>query len=159
MSDSVRKQVLMAIVEAYKDVEPDPDAADPWPIKFSEVELGPLGAEDFKKRFTLGVVPGPEKYSDLYPFIARQMRVAIEFRITVNKGDPSPHSFGEDLLEVVERVVLKDRHWGGLVLDTKLLNNEIDTQTYSDRSVAGVLFIEVHYRHSRDDSRSDHPSQ
>ena len=42
-------------------------------------------------------------------------------------------------------------------VDTKRTGNEIDMTTYGDRSVVGVCFCEVMYRHSHLDPRKSQP--
>jgi hypothetical protein len=64
----------------------------------------------------------------------------------------------EQVLTVIKRVVLANTTWDGLAVDTKLVNSEIDLINYSDRSIVGVLFIEVQYRHARHDPRDPTPS-
>jgi hypothetical protein len=64
---------------------------------------------------------------------------------------------GEEVLTVVKRVLTNNRSWGGLAVDTKRTGNEIDLTTYADRSVVGVAFCEVMYRHSHLDPRNENP--
>jgi len=153
MAESVRHRILTTMIAKFQAVEP-PD----WPIKFSTVELGPLGEADHRKRFSIGIVPGPERYSHLYPYTVRNMTVGIEFRITVNRDDPFPGHLGEMVLTVVEQVVSRNRQWDGLAVDTQLTNNEIDMTTYGDRTVMGVLWIEVQFRHSTDEPTDPNPT-
>ncbi|MCL4743841.1 MAG: hypothetical protein KJZ83_00350 [Burkholderiaceae bacterium] len=141
------------MVDTFRQVEP-PD----WPIQFSVVELGPLGAEDNRKRYSIGIVPGPERYAHNFPLIVRFLRVAIEFRVTVNRGDPAPGNLAEQVLSVIEHVVLANTKWGGLAIDTGLQNNETDMTTYEDRTVVGVLWVEVQYRHHHADPHNPNPS-
>lgn len=146
--NSVRLQILTNITQTFGTL----DEAE-WPFVFSSVDLGPLGDADNRKRFSMGIVPSPEKYDDSFPFLERHLRVALEFRVTVNRGDERPGIVFEQLLSMVERVVLTHRNWNGLAIDTKLLNNDVDMVTYGDKTVTGVLFIEVFFRHIRDDTR------
>ena len=152
MDRSLRHRILAAMADTFRAVD-QPD----WPLKFSLVELGPLGDEDHRKRYTLGIVPGPERYTHNFPYVVRFLRVAIEFRVTVNRDDEAPGELAEQLLTVIERVVIKNGTWGDLALATELSNSEIDMTTYSDRSVAGVLFVEIQYRHSHLDPRNPDP--
>lgn len=162
--DSVRLQILENIKAAFEAVQPpDPDdtshtpsEAD-WPFAFSTVEIGPLGDEDQRKRYSLGIVAGPEKERFTFPFIECNWTVGVEFRITVNKGDPKPAIMGERALTVCKRVVDLDRTWGGLAVDTKRTGSEIDMTTYGDKTVVGVMFMEIMYRHSHFDPRDPHP--
>ena len=143
------KGLRHAILEAMKTTFAGIDEPD-WPIKFSVVELGPLGDEDQRKRYSLGIVPGPERYKHIFPFIERTLQVGIEFRVTVNRGDEKPGDLAERLLTMIERIILLNQTWGGIAIDTNLSNNEVDIQTYADKSAQGVLFVEVMYRHSHE---------
>ncbi|WP_266032608.1 hypothetical protein [Brucella intermedia] len=150
---SVRQQILNRMKDAYLAVKP-PE----WPIEFSTVELGPLSGEDHRKRYSLGIVAGPEKERFTYPYIECNFQVGVEFRITVNKGDPKPAEMAEQVLTIVKRVIDVNRNWGGLAVDTKRIGNDIDLNSYIDKSVVGVMFIEVMFRHSTEDPRSPQPA-
>lgn len=160
MSNSLRQDILDKIVETFAAIEPPDDpvqSPDEWPIKFSTVELGPLGDADHKKRYSLGVVPLRERYGHKFPFIERWLTIGIEYRVTVNRGDEKPGVMAERMLTVVERVILQNTTWEGLAIDTELDNNEVDMTDYDDKSVQGVLFVTVHYRHSHQDPRDGRP--
>lgn len=162
-AQSIRHRILLDMIsrfEAVQPMDPAPPAFDPtdWPLKFSTVALGPLSEEDHRKRFTLGLVPAPERYTNLFPYQERFLQVGIEFRVTVNKGDDPPGELFEQLLTVVERVVQGNRTWGGLAIDTQFDNNEQDMVTYGARSILGVLYATIQYRHSHQDSRDPQPA-
>lgn len=163
MTDTVRIDILDALVARFKAIEPPnplPPTPGPfdWPFKFSNVELGPLAEFDFKKRYSLGVVPISEREAHNYPYVVCFLRIGIEFRVTVNRGDPAPVRMGEVALGVVKRAILSDRQINGLVIDTNLVGNEIDVSTYADKSVVGVQFVEVQYRHNHLDPRNPSPN-
>ncbi|WP_113155972.1 hypothetical protein [Nitratireductor sp. OM-1] len=161
MTESVRKLILRNIEAAYKSVQPpapgDPVTDDDWPFAFSSVEIGPLADEDHRRRFSIGIVAGPEKERFTIPFIECNWTVGVEFRATINRGDPRPALVAEDVLTVVKRVVDIDRTWGGLAVDTKRKGNELDLTTYGDKTVVGVMFMEIMFRHSHIDTRDRHP--
>lgn len=152
MPESLRHQILQAMVATFDAVD-KPD----YPLKFSVVELGPLGDEDHRKRLSLGIVPGPERYTHNFPFIVRFLTVGIEFRVTVNRDDPSPGNLAEQVLTVIEQVVLRNGTWGGLAIDTDFRNNEVDMTTYGDRTVMGVVWVEIQYRHAHGDPTNPNP--
>ncbi|CAA2141481.1 hypothetical protein [Hyphomicrobium sp. ghe19] len=162
---SVRQQILEKIEEKFIGiVQTDTSAPgyvpsdDDWPMQFSVVKLGPLSDENLRKRYSLGIVPGTEKYSDLYPYIVSDQMVGLEFRATKNKDDDDPQAMAEQVLTVLKRLVLANTTWDDLAVDTRLVNSEVDLVNYSDRSIVGVLFIEVQYRHARRDPRDPHPN-
>lgn len=150
--NSLRLNILNRMVDTFADIN-----EDTYGIKFSTVELGPLGDADYKRRYSLGIVPTNERYGDKFPFIERWLTVGIEYRVTVNRGDEKPGVLAERLLTVVEAVVLDNVTWGGKAIDTKLQANELDMIDYGDKSVSGALFVVVHYRHSHLDPRDPMP--
>lgn len=152
-NDPIRLRILMAMVAVFSELD-DADSG----ITFSVVELGPLGEPDQRKRYTLGVVPQPERFSHAFPFLQRNLTVALEFRVTVNRGDARPGIMYERLLGLVERVVLTNETWGGLAIKTELKNSDQDLATYEDKSVTGVLICEVFYRHGSNDPRDPAPT-
>lgn len=162
---SIRQQILEKIKEKLGAVAP-PDTSAPdyvpsdadWPFAFSDVMMGPLGAEDNRKRYVAGIVPSTGVHSDLIPYIVYDLNVGIEFRATRNKGDDNPQIMAEQVLTVLQRVVLKNTTWDGLALDTHLVGDEIDLVNYSDKSINGVLFIKVQFRHARSDPRDPNPN-
>jgi hypothetical protein len=159
MSDSLRHQILQEMLATFTAVTPSsPPDDDGYPFQFSLVELGALGDADHRKRYSLGIVPGAERYAYSYPFIERFLTVGIEMRVTVNRDDDKPGHLAERLLFVVERVVMQNCTWGGLAIDTNFKNNELGMQSYVDKTVDGVLWIEIHYRHQQGDPRDPDPS-
>lgn len=162
LKPSVRMTLLERIQAAYLTVKPPTDPAhvptdDDWPYAFSSVDLGPLELEDHRKKHSIGIVPGPEKERFTFPFIECNFEIGVEFRITVNKGEEKPLIQAERMLTVVKRVIDIDRTWGGLAVDTKRKGNNIDLSSYGDKTVFGVMFIEVMFRHSHFDTRNPNP--
>lgn len=162
---SVRLQIMEKMAEKLQAIVATDTTAqgyvpsdDDWPLQFSLVKLGPLGDEAQRKRYSIGIVPGTEKYSDLYPYIVNDQMIAIEFRATKNKDDDDPQIMAETVLTVLKRVVLANLTWDGLAVDTNLVNSEVDLINYSDRSIVGVLFVNVNYRHARHDPRDPAPN-
>lgn len=152
MTNSVRRELLEGIRATFQAV----DEAT-WGLKFSIVAMGPLADPDFRRRFSIGIVPQQETYGDLYPHITRELQLAIEFRVTVNRDDEDPGLLAETLLYKVEAICLADITWGGRCIDTKLVGNEINMATFADRTIDGVVFIKVKYRHARHDPTDPDP--
>lgn len=158
MTNSVRHIILQRIVSAfanYREPFVDPDPA-PLPF-FSYVNFGPLADEDFRRRYTLGVVVGQERETFIFPYIECKLLVNLEFRIVVNRGDVPSADMAEDVLTRAKQVVFSNRTWGGMALDTKTIGNEIDLYTNQDKFVIGLLVCEVQYRHSHLDPTNPDP--
>jgi hypothetical protein len=158
---SVRLQILEAIqakfeamTEAGGNGALDASTSDPYGIKWSTVGLGPIVKFDNKKRYSLGIAPGSESEKFQFPLVECRMRVNIEFRVTVNRDDDSPGIMLEQALTVVKRALVADRTWGGIAIDTKIINSENDLITYADRSAMGVCVAEIQYRYNYNDPRT-----
>ena len=152
-NETVREKIIEALVARLKTIEPDPTDPDGFSFAFADVKRGSLPAQDHTKRYMAGVVPGRETKKDLYPFIHCSLPVDIEFRITIQSKDKSSSHEAERLLGEVQRCIYFDKELGGLCLDIRETGNEIDMNTYSDKTVLGVLSIEIPYRHAHDDPR------
>ena len=154
---SVRLNILNAIVAMFQNMAADQPTEDPYGITWSTVALGPLAPFDQRKRYSLGVVPGPQKESWQFPYVMCFMTVNVEFRVTVNKDDAAPGKMIEQALTVVVRALTADRTWGGIAIDTKVQSNEVDLITYADRSAMGVCTCVVQFRYSHLDPRDPNP--
>jgi hypothetical protein len=155
---SVRLQILQAVQAFFTAMQVASPADDPYGIAWSTVALGPLIKEDHRKRYSLGIVPGPERESFEFPYVMCFMTVNVEFRVTVNQGDAEPGVMIEQALTVVKRGLTQDRTWSGLAIDTKVVNSEIDLITYADRSALGVCVAQIQYRYGYDDPRDQFPT-
>jgi len=159
---SIREQILGKVREAFQAVK-EPDTTTPgytpspddWPLTSSTVGFGSLTDTDHRKRYSIGIVTGSEREKDAFPLIQCTLSLGIEFRITVNQNDPSPAVMGERVLTVVKRVIDNNKTWGGLAVDTRRTNNEIDLTSYGDKTVMGVQFVDIIFRHSIRDVRSN----
>jgi hypothetical protein len=154
---SVRLQVLNAIVAKFEGMQAEQPTNDPYGVTWSTVALGPLADFDQRKRYSLGVVAGPEKEDFSMPYIMSFLTVNVEFRITANRDDAAPGVLAERALTVVKRGLTEDRQWGGLAIDTKIVGSEVDLTTYADRSVVGVCQAQVQFRYCHLDPRDSNP--
>ena len=163
-----RLDIIEYVQSLYKDVVDDPNAAAPHRhhgIKFSTVGLGPLGDTDYRKRFVVGIVPGRETKSDLFPLKSCMFDLTLEFRATNNKGDKFPLIQAEQLMGVVQQVMYddpcfdKDPSGSGepLIIKHDEIANEIDMFTHNDRYTQGMVQFRIHYRHSADSVYSTIP--
>lgn len=131
---------------------------DPYLFGFSTVEIGPLREEDSRKVTAVGIVAGPEDIQHEFPgIVEKKMKCSIEWRITRNQKDPDPGILAELMLCEVQRVVLSDLDLGGLCIDIMEIGNQVDMDTYADRSIYGVVECTILYRHRLQDPRSDQP--
>ena len=154
---SVRLTILNAIVEMFRAMDENLPANDPYGITWSTAQLGPLVKFDQKKRYSLGVVAGPERETFTMPYITCWLTLNVEFRVTVNRDDDMPGVMIEQALTVVKRAMTADRTWGAKAIDTKVTGSEVDLVTYADRSAMGVCICQVQYRYSHLDPRDPNP--
>ena len=154
---SVRLTILQAIQAAFTAMTATTPTDDPYGVTFTTVAIGPLSMNDNRKKYSLGIVAGPEKETFQFPYIMCFLTLNIEFRVTVNQGDAAPGVLIEQLLTVVKRQMTADRTWGGIAIDTKVTNSEVDLVTYADRSAMGVCVCQVQYRYNSADPRNPLP--
>lgn len=158
---TVRLGILNAVkalyVAAVNNEEP-PEGKVHYGVEFSVVEIGPLGDPDTRKLNAIGIVAGEERKSNLFPLKTVQLPLAIEFRITANKGDPSAAVLAERMLGVVQQIMYDGGDLGSRVVQADEVGNEVDLYTYADRTIEGVVRFMLQYRHHTQDVYSPHPS-
>jgi hypothetical protein len=158
---SKRSQILTTIRDLYKAVAAGAPVGDPFPFAFSRAELGPIAYGADAKQYTVGIVAGDETKRDLFPFKEATLPIAIEFQRVKQKGEASTAEMAEEMLTVVQRVVNEASTAGttntlnlDFVVDVRETGNHVDLDSFADKAIAGVLYIEVQYRHSRYDTRT-----
>lgn len=157
---SVRQRVLKAIQRAYVERGAQLQAELGW--TWRGVELGGLGNFDFAKRAMIGIVAGREEKDPQYPLYNVRLPFAVEFHFTRNKGEDKPGEIAEGVLTIVQNVLHANKRLvfppdGPIVIDINETGNEVDIDTYGDKSVAGVVEWVVIYRHSEHDVTDPNP--
>jgi hypothetical protein len=155
---SIRLKILGAMANSFSAMDAFHPPEDPYGITFGTVAIGPLMKADNRKRYSLGIVAGHEKEAFEMPFVMCFLTVNVEFRVTINSDDTAPGIMIEEALTVVKRKLTEDRGWGGLAIDTKVVNSEVDMITYGDRAPHGVCVAVVQYRYGQQDPRNDMPT-
>ena len=156
-NSSVRLQILNQIVYTFQAVQADQPTDDPMGFTFTTVGLGPLADFDQRKRLSMGVHVGSESVSYKFESTMCFLTINLELRLTVNRGDDSPGRMLEQIITMAQRVVMANRKWGRLAIDTKIANTEVDLLTYFDRSAMASLLIVVQYRFNYSDPRNPAP--
>lgn len=158
----IRTTILQAIQARFTGI--DPDAAtpvtarnptgDPIGITWTSVQIGGLLGQDNRKINSMGIVSVREIPNyETYPVINAGWQVNLETRSTHNTGDLIPALIAERSLAAMQRVVSVDGTWGGLAIDTIEIGNEVDIDSYADRSIMVVLMLRITYRRSQFDPR------
>lgn len=152
--DTVRLDILryvLGLYEAASDNPAPPVGQTYYGIKFSVVQLGPLGDADLRKQSAVGIIPGPERKTYTYPYRECSLDIDIEFRFNVNKSDADPYVMAETMLGVVQQVMYDDETLGGKAIKIDEVSSEINAETYADTLIEGVVRFTILYRHSQND--------
>jgi hypothetical protein len=153
-NSSIRLQILQAMKAAFVAVAPDQPTDDPMGWQFTTVAIGPLADADQRKRLSMGIHVGQDQLSYKFESQMHMMAVNLELRLTINRGDESPGEMLEQIITMVQRVVMANRKWGGLAIDTKIVNTDVDLLTYLDRSAMAAVALVVQFRHHFSDPRN-----
>jgi hypothetical protein len=156
-NSSVRLQILKNIVTTFQAVQATEPTDDPMAFQFTTVAIGPLADFDHRKRLSMGVHVGSESVSYKFESTMCFLTINLELKLTVNRDDPAPGELLEQVIAMAQRVVMANRKWGGLAIDTKITNTEVDLLTYLDRSAMASLVVVVQYRFSYADPRNPAP--
>ena len=149
MTDTVRLTCLKYLQTQLQAIQA---GENNYLLTFSGVELGPITApEAGRKRAMAGIVPGHELKRPEFPLTYCMLPVAIEFRVTWNQGDPPSQALAELVMGDIQRKVLEDITLGGNCVDCKEMGNEIQLTIYSDKSIMGVVWFDLLYRHNTSD--------
>ena len=154
MPDTLRLQCLEKIRANLAELLDGHPTSDPYSLRFTSVEHGPLADFDNRKRYVAGVVPGREVKQTRYPQTDCMLPVTVEFRMTIDRGDQRPAIEAERVLGELQRCISADRTLGGLAIDTRETGNDVDLDNYADKAIEGAVFLEVRYRHATDDPRA-----
>lgn len=156
-------QTLLKAVTATPPPDPgDPVSPDAWPLTFDGVHLGPLKMRDARKTAIVGIVAGPERKKDIFPWVECFFTVFIEFRGMVMASDLDTDGNGSmelanRIMTTIQRVIYANKRLtvagNPTVIDTKEVANEYDLETYGDKTVVGLVAFEVQYRHDHQDTR------
>jgi len=104
---SVRLTILNAIVASLAAMEENKPPNDPYGLTFSTVALGPLSGWDQRKKYSAGIVAGPEKETFQYPFVMCFLTLNVEFRVTVNRDDAAPGASDKKVLRKLHQTLRK----------------------------------------------------
>jgi len=161
-TDTVRLAILRKIKALYMASTSDPEPPTGkinYGIAFGLVKLGPLGAVDQRKMFSIGIVPGIEKKSDLFPLKTCILPITIEFRAVHDmKSLEDSQELGEKVLGVVQQIFMDDDKLSGTVIQSQEEANEVTLTTYADRTIEGYVTFNVHYRHHAQSVYNPNPS-
>ena len=149
MSQSVRLLCLKWLENHLKTMGPvDPAPVDfNYSYSFSICRIGPLGSLDARKASGCGIVVGRETNDPLFPLDQKKLPIAVEWALTRNRGDEEAAVEAEGMLAEVQLRLHEDTTFNGQAVDFREVWNEIDLDSYLDKSIRGVVMMELLYRH------------
>lgn len=153
MADSIREQIVSALVSLFEGMQAGLPAPDPYAITWDFVTREPPGAKIKGKKYVLGVFEPAEVKAPLIGAFDATMRVVLEFW-THGPLDREPSTHINLVLGQIQRRLREDRHLGGLAADVKEVGNEIDIDNIDDRQLRGAVLVDVRYKHAVNDPRA-----
>lgn len=149
---TVRERALEALKAIFVDQTADAPVGDPYGFKWDIVTRSPLKNWAYKKTRAIGVFDMHETKKDMIAVKVCSLRVALELHL-VAQSDTTPSQEMNALFGAVQRRLQEDYSLGGLVIDIQEVTNDMQIQDENQRNVAGVIFLNLQYRHSLKDPR------
>lgn len=152
MTATVREIALEALKTTFSAVEAGTPVLDPYTITWQKVSRAPLGDDDWKKKYTLGIHDMDETTKAQQMSLICTLRVALEFRVVIEPDQVPSTELGIALGEIKRRLY-EDNTLGGVAIDCTEESNEIEVDSDNDRRLSGVVWVNLVYRHSVRDPR------
>lgn len=153
MAETIRERCLQALKANIEAMRVDQPVDDPYGITWSVVQRSPFTEAVNKKRYAVAILDGQEAKQTRFPLADCQLDVTVEFRVTRNVGEAETGVLANQALGALQRCISADRRLGGLAIDLKETGNELDIASADDKTVEGVIFLQLQYRHQTDDPR------
>lgn len=150
MSNSVRKNILQALVTKFTSVVEGQPPSDPYPFAFSLVTRSPVQGLKIGQRAVLGIYPEENTKTPTAGIVMDNM-MGVRFELWLNKnlGEDLPDLL-EDGLAVIERRLMEDQTLGRLCFDINVTGLDTDIDGPIDNNAAAVVTATFRYRHHRD---------
>lgn len=143
---TIRQQILAYLETLMKDMT-DPETDDRVWNNVVKENLDDLDAVQLP---ALGIEEGDEEpTSVMNPCILKTLRVFIEFRFE-NKIGVDVYDQFNYYLGILQYRLLPDNTVGGFAYDIKEAGNSPRIVDRNDPRPGGVLILDIHYRHRRD---------
>ena len=149
---TMRDTALRALKTSFEGVVANQPAADPYPFAWNLVTRTRLRTRPRGKPRCLSIMEQTEVAQLEGAFISKQLRVRVEFIVGVPRSRNPSEVMNEALL-AVQRRIREDITLSDTVLNTVEISNEIEIPSQDSRKVRGAVFLELVYRHARDDPR------
>jgi len=144
---SVRERILDAIATSFRGMtEGDDDYTTTWSLVTRTQKPSPLTST------VLAIHAGPERKVDRYGYNDCVLEVRLMFYYPFAVGDV-PDTELNRIMADIQRWCRRDIQWGGLAVNTQEIANSVEVESPSDKVGAGIVVINVLYRHTINDPR------
>lgn len=156
ISLSKRHRILQAIETSFGAIVKDAPVDNPYMFEYSEVTRLPVTAATMKgKRAVLGIYPTTERKTPGHNTVVDVlMRIVLEIHITRDTGENLADNL-ELALKDAERRCMESQQWGGLAIDTNVIESDTNIDGQFANTGNANLYIDVKYRHNRDDPAAE----
>lgn len=154
-TDTVKERALAALATALTAMQSTAPVDDPYGVQFSEVYREPPKELTSGKIAVAVVMDQNEvKKEKSFPVVSCFLATFVEVHVFRQAGQNSSERVNAHL-GAVERMLRADRTLGGKTYEISFTGTEVTTQGPYDSYAAGVLKLELEYRHHTDDPRRD----
>jgi len=151
--ESVREQIMQALVAAFTAVQVGEPPEDPFDQQFERVTRADLGNTNPRQDLVIGIYAGPEsKDRNVSQQRLAVMRVTLQVRARV-PNDVEPETAAHRAMATAQRVLYRNNQLGGLAVKMDDVESDIDVDSAGDKVVDAVISVEVTYRHATRDPR------
>lgn len=153
MADSIREQILEAMVERFESLDASQPVDDPIEIAFTEVTRLPIAKLTPGRAACAGVYsPTQEQANTQNTILNAKAKVVIEFSLWKETGVNVATQL-ERYVTGLTRAIMSDPQWGGRAIDTVIESFDLNIDGQYDTQVDGALYCDVYFRHHVNDPR------
>jgi hypothetical protein len=150
MKISKRERIMTHLKERFEAIQ---SGIDGFSTTWNQVTRQPLSKSAVAMGDCLGLFDIREEKTPHMQFMLCTLTVVVEFYSRMQLGDDPATELNRMLLDV-QRTFRSDIQCGGLALNIVETKNELDIDGPGDSLVAGVVEVQVQYRHYVDDPSS-----
>ena len=147
---TVRERALVAMESLFKTPS---WTSENYGFAWDQVLRSPLSGWAFKKKRSIGLFDGHEVTREQLMVKDCMLRVALEMKIVLQPND-LPSTVMNEVFGAVQRCIQVDPSLGGLVIDLQEESNDAEIEDANQKEITGVMFLNMHYRHSVRDPRA-----
>ena len=152
MTDTVREQILSALVTKFQGQSNTAPLGDPYPFAWDQVLRAPTRDWAYKRKRSLAIYDQHESKTNLSATKECVLRVMFEIALVCN-GDENPSTMMNEIFGTIQRQLSSDPGLGGLCKDIQEVTNDLQIDDELKRTVRGVVVVDIKYRHALSDPR------